>query len=131
MNDSAPVLILALALAGVSPHALASGMEVCSLAGVVSAVTSADSEATYFRLAVKTSRPVACLGWLSHEPGGCARYASQVLDVGLSTSEVPALAIGDRLELVQTVVDVTAGSQAGSRQVSWRSVRECESEDRD
>jgi hypothetical protein len=126
MNDRALAFLFTLALWSISPSVKASGMEVCNLAGVVTAVTSADSEATYFRLSVEVSRPVSCLGWSSYEPDACVGYTNQELQVGLSTSEAPALATGDRVELVQAVVDITAGSEAGSQQVNWRSMRECE-----
>lgn len=119
------LLFLALLLCSVSPNAKASGVEVCQLSGLVTAVIGTDSEATHFRLSVEDSRPVACLGFRSHDPDACAIYLNQELALALSAGEASALTVGDRVELVQTVVDMTAGSEPGSQRVIWRSVREC------
>lgn len=123
------LLFFALLLCGVSSNAKASGVEVCQLSGLVTAVIGTDSEATHFRLSVEDSRPVSCLGFRSHDPDACAIYLNQELALALSAGEASALTVGDRVALVQTVVDMTAGSEAGSQRVIWRSVRECAEQD--
>ena len=87
---------------------------------------STDSAATYFRLWVEDARPTVCLGLSSQEPSACARYVEQAFEVGLSTTDAPTVAIGDRVQLVQTVVDMTAGSNADAQLINWRSLQACE-----
>ncbi|MCB1589571.1 MAG: hypothetical protein KDI56_11770, partial [Xanthomonadales bacterium] len=88
--------------------------------------TSTDSAAIYFRCWVEDARPTVCLGLLSQEPCACARYVEQAFEVRLSTTDAPTVAIGDRVQLVQTVVDMTAGSNADAQLINWRSLQACE-----
>jgi hypothetical protein len=82
-STCAPILIIALTVLGST--ARASGVEVCKLAGTVTAQPVASGTAIYFHLQVTAAEPITCRGFSSQSPSACAAYKGKNVSVGLAT----------------------------------------------
>ena len=118
-------MALCLLLGAVIPRpAHASYLEVCKLSGTATSAPVADGSGFRFRMHVESSADFVCHGSHSQSPATCQTYTGKEIEVGMTSHDAKDVKIGSPVELVQTVVDLYAGTHP-QRERNWRLVSDC------
>ena len=105
-------------------QAHASYLEVCKLSGTATSAQVAEGSGFRFRMHVDSSADFTCHGSHSQSPATCQAYTGKEVEVGMTPHDAKVVKIGSPVELVQTVVDLYAGTHPHTER-NWRLVSDC------
>ena len=118
-------MALSLWLVAVIPTpAHASYLEVCKLSGTATSAPVAEGSIFRYRMHVESSADFTCHGSHSQSPATCRAYTGKEVEVGMASGEEKDVKIGSPVELVQTVVELYAGTHPHLEK-NWRLVSDC------
>lgn len=99
-------------------------LEVCKLSGTATSAPVAEDSIFRVRMHVESSADFTCHGSHSQSPATCQVYTGKEVEVRMTSHDAKDVKIGSPVELVQTVVDLYAGTHPQTER-NWRLVSDC------